>query len=344
MEDSSPDTHFFRAAGFGLTALLLLSLLSCGDSSLPLLVHKPEPELRLAVDTHDPILQLPVYVAVARRLFAAERLRISLVEYSDGAQAAEALSKGGCQLASAGFDQVLKTRAQGQDLTAFRLLARSPMLSLIATVRPRKRHRPAPGLDGQSIAITAAGDDTDEFVHYVVGAEGAKHIQTVAAGSSAQAARALVGHDVAAAVLDAATLQTLDPDSMPYAILADTRTLSGLLETYGVSTYPASCVFAGRDWISAHPDQARRISRALAAASRWIRTHRSEEVLPVLPAWYRKRINAAVLATVIEQARPLFSQDGMFTADGAAAVRKLLPAATDQTGAYTNQYLGAAKR
>jgi NitT/TauT family transport system substrate-binding protein len=307
--------------------LMLLSLAGCASREM----RTPEPDLRLAVDTRDPILQLPIYVAVHQRMFVSERLRLTLAEFPDETKTSEALSSGACQLASSGFEQVLQAGAKGQSLTGIALLSRSPMLSLIAGMRPRKQR----GLprDIESIAVVAAGDPTDLFARY------ASRVVTEPKGSKAAVLTAFEQRATGAAVVDAGTLQILDAQSIPYTLLADTRTLTGLIGVYGVSTYPASCVYTSVSWLGAHKDQARRIGKALTGALAYIRNHRTEELLPMLPEAYRS-------AAVVEQARPLFSQDGIFPGDAAEAVRKVLAASipsfrktTVPATAYTNDYV-----
>jgi NitT/TauT family transport system substrate-binding protein len=304
--------------------------------------------VRLAVDPDEPILQLPLYAAFGQRLFAKQRLRLSLIDMSDGRRTVDAVTSGACHLASSGFEEVLRTSTNGGGLTAFALLSRSPLLALIAALRPRRRHQSAEDLDGERIAIANSGDATDRFARYVAGEAGLgpDDIEVVAKGTTADAAAAFQKREVAAAVVDVATAQMLDQQQCPYAVLADTRTLAGLLETYGVSNYPASCLFADGAWLRANADRARRVAKGIAAGLEWVQSHRSEELVGLLPEWYRQRHDAPMLTTVIDQARPLFSRTGAFTADGMDAARKVvavsveaLRKSTVPTTAYTNTYL-----
>jgi hypothetical protein len=66
----------------------------------------------------------------------------------------------------------------------------------------------------------------------------------------------------------------------------------------------------------------------------------------MLPDEYRGSVDAAALASAVEQARPLFSLDGAFTADGADSVRKVLAASDARfrkkevaPGAYTTAFV-----
>ncbi len=57
--------------------LLRFVLSSCYKSA----VHQPEPQLQIAIDARNPVLQLPIYVAVEQRLFAVQRLRITVQDF-----------------------------------------------------------------------------------------------------------------------------------------------------------------------------------------------------------------------------------------------------------------------
>ena len=129
------------------------------------------------------------------------------------------------------------------------------------------------------------------------------------------------------------------------------RTLAGLLETYGVSTYPASCLFADGAWLRANADRARRVAKAIAAGLEWVQNHRSDELAGLLPEWYRQRHEASTLTAVIDQARPLFSRTGAFTADGMDAARKVVAVSVEAlrksavpATAYTNSYLPSRRK
>lgn len=314
---------------FAAPVLLLLS--GCATK----IVEEPETELRLAVDLRDPVLQLPIYVALHERMFSAQRLKLSIAEFPDGPKTTEALTSGACQLSSSGFEQVFKAGAQGQTLTALAVLSRSPMLSLIAGLRPKKR-RGMPE-DLESIAVVAAGDPTDLFAKFV------SKLETEPKGTTAAVVAAFEQRATGGAVLDAGTLGMLDVRNVPYTLLVDTRTLAGVIRTYGVSTYPATCVYANAAWLARHKGQVRRVGKALSNALNFIRTHSPAELVPMLPQAYRS-------AMVVEQARPLFSTDGSFPPDAAEAVRRVLAASipdfrkvTVPPTAYTNDFIATSR-
>ncbi len=308
-----------------LAFVILLSfvLSSCYKSAL----HEPEPQLQIAIDARNPVLQLPIYVAVKQRLFAAQRLRITVQDFPDAAKASGALLAGASHLASTDFDQILLAQAKSHPLTAFVLLARSPSLSLVRNVPTGKRHQSARNLTGGRIAIQSKGYETDQFARYATRQSGVdpKDVEIVPTGSMSAAAAAMEQWDTTAAVVDVATLQTMETRGLAFVLLADTRSLAGLLALYGVSTYPASCLYTSAAWLSDHRDQAIRIARAIGEAQTFIRKHKAEDLLPVVPESYRKFVSSAALASATEQARPLFSRDGLSLPTGRKLYAKFWP-------------------
>ncbi len=301
------------------------------------IIRKPEPQLRIAVDAGNPILQLPVYVAMRQRLFGEERLRMSLVESRDAAEATASLLRGECQFASAGFEQVLRSAENGKPLTAFLLLSRSPMLALVGSGRQAP---PRGGAAAEKVGIAGQGDSTDLFAHYLT-----RGI-TVPIGSTADVATAFARRQVSIAVLDAVNVEQLTARNAPLVLLSDTRTVAGLLATYGVSHYPASCIYSAPGWMAEHEDQVRRFGKAIAESFEWIRKHSAGDCVAMLPDAYRRSVDATALANAVEQMRPLFSPDGAFTADGADLARKVLAASDERfrkknvpPGAYTTSFV-----
>lgn len=323
MVDCSPDTRPHLPHRRGLIALLALVPLFLPACRMREAGRPPEPILRLALDARDPLLQLPVYVAIRQRLFASERLRINVTEFPDSRQTTGALASGQFQLASSGFDQVLESAAKGRSFTAFGVLSRSPMLALISK-SPLTRARLHS--NRERTAVVASGDSTDLFARYVL------PWQTVPEGSMEAAVAALKKREAGGAVVNAALLRALDAQSVPYVVFADTRTLAGLLNVYGVSIYPASCLYASASWINESRDRVQRIGKALRMALAWIQTHKADDLAPLLPEGSRD-------PALIDEVRPLFSQDGTMPADAADAVRRVLKMPQLPADSYTNDFV-----
>jgi NitT/TauT family transport system substrate-binding protein len=326
----------FRATSV-LAITLAAALLADGCGRTPYAAA----ELRLAVDSASLPLALPVFVTAGRGLAASRGLRLTLVEFPDARRVTDAVLRGDCQFGVAGFEQVLRARAAGRSLTAVALVARSPMLSLVAGPRPARRPGDPPG---DAVAVVADGDATALFARYLTDA------RPVAQGSMDAAAAAFTRHQTAAAVLDAATLARLDAAAVYYSPRADTRTPAGLLEVYGTSNYPAACLYAGTGWIADHRDPVERLAAAVVEALAWIGSRPAGELPGMLPDAWRRGWDPTLLEGALAAYQRLYSRDGTFTADGVDAARKVLAASegTFRTapvppGAYANEFLPAAR-
>ena len=331
-----------RALRHGLIALGLAALPVGCSSQQP---AKPKQPLRLAADKTNPLLQLPWFVARQRKLFEAQRLRFTEVPFqADGT---------GADISLGAFYHVLLARTAGAALTGFAVLCRSPLLVLASKPHKRERHRVARDLEGDTIAVTTQGDQTELFVKYVTSEDGlpSGDFETTATGSLAASAASLEKGEIDAAVLDSATAKTLETRVPELEILSDTRTLAGLLSTYGVSNYPACCAFADSSWLLENREEARRVARALRAATEWIRTHQAKDVAAALPKEYRDSMDAALLNALIDEGRPLLSVDLEFTPDGVEAVREVLAVSNENfrdvtvsREAYTNDVVRERRR
>jgi NitT/TauT family transport system substrate-binding protein len=320
VEHGGQDPTRRRALGRGLTLLLSPFILS-SCTSIP-----PPAKVRLAVDTRDPLLQLALSAAARQHYFAKQRLEVTLVEMADGGSVTEALVKGQAEVASAGFDHVLRSAANGQKLMAFAVLSRSPLLILAANPRAQNAPKSTSDLKGRRVAVTAVGGESDLFARFVAHEAGVDPdgLEMVARGSALESAKALESFLADAAVLDSAAARWLAAQPGGVAVLEDTRSLTGLLSTYGVSTYPGSCLYARPEWLETQADEAHRLVRSLLAGVRWCRQQSPEAVASLLPESYRKSWDPATLAAAVAEAVPLLSPTGAFTADGAEAVRRVL--------------------
>lgn len=245
--------------------------------------------------------------------------------------------RGECQFGSAGFEQVLKSHREGKSLTAFLLLSRSPMLTLAGSGR---RVPPRGGGAAEKVAVPDRNEAAGLLARYLTAG------LPVAAGDENEVSDAFRKRRFSLAVLDAIRANQLEVAQSPMLVLADTRTLAGVLVHFGVSHYPASCVFVQTAFVAGHDDQLRRVARALTKALDWIRRHNATDCVGELPEGYRNSADVAALEMAVDQIRPLFSTDGVIPADGAEAVRKVLAASDERfrgdivpPGAFTREFL-----
>ena len=129
-------------------------------------------------------------------------------------------------------------------------------------------------------------------------------------------------------------------------VLADLRHAEGVKDAFGTTTYPASVLYSKGEWIRAHRDTAERLARAITRTLRWMQTHSPEEIAGKTPASFRGE-NAAVYVAALTSSMPMFSPDGLMSADGPEAVRRLLAQSNDKvrtatidlSKTYTNEFV-----
>src|SRR5262249_11778751 len=132
-------------------------------------------------------------------------------------------------------------------------------------------------------------------------------VSTSGIGMGGTAAAALERGQVDAAVLFGSAITT--EEARGARMLADARTQAGGRTLLGADDYPASSLLARSEWLTKHPDEARRVSRAVVKALAWIREHSPEEILARVPAEFQVGDNAAEIEA-IRMAKPMYSADG----------------------------------
>jgi NitT/TauT family transport system substrate-binding protein len=129
-------------------------------------------------------------------------------------------------------------------------------------------------------------------------------------------------------------------------VLADLRTAEGVKDAIGTASYPASVLYAPREWIDTHRDTAQRLARAMTRTLRWMHSHTPDEIASKAPKEFRGA-DEALYVEAIKNSMPMFSPDGMMEADGPPAVRTLLEgsmekvrgARIDLSKTYTNEFI-----
>jgi NitT/TauT family transport system substrate-binding protein len=110
--------------------------------------------------------------------------------------------------------------------------------------------------------------------------------------------------------------------------------------------YPASVLYAPRDWIAAHRDTAAHLARAILRTLQWMQSHPPADIASRAPKSFRGDDDALYVES-LKSSMPMFSPDGVMTAEGAETVHKLLAASIDKVGAasiditqtYTNEFV-----
>jgi ABC-type nitrate/sulfonate/bicarbonate transport system substrate-binding protein len=255
---------------------------------------------------------LPLHVAQAEGLFAAQQLTVTLRSVRSEAGAAEALGAGQVQLAATSLDAALRlASADGlPPRLVWGLTAAAPVALLVNPARA-DTIRSAADLVGQTIAIPAPGTAEDQALGLLLARVGVPmHRVTVRSFGERGAVRALETGEVAAAVLAEPHVSRLVAEGKA-AIAVDLRTAKDAAAQLGGPTVSAALFARG----AALPETAtlRALAAALQAAVARVISGEPAALEPGLPAAVIG--SSADFALRLGSARDLFLPGGRVSAE-----------------------------
>ena len=165
-------------------------------------------------------------------------------------------------------------------------------------------------------------------------------------GGDASAVAAVEQGKVDAAVMIDPSVSVLQKRAGQVKILADTRTVDGTKQEFGVDNYLGSSFYANADWLARNGETARKLAKAVVRTLRWIDQHSAAEIADRMPAEYAAG-DRDIYVQAIDRAKESYSKDGVMQADGAKAAYDVLAkfnpevakAKIDLARTYTNDYL-----
>ncbi|QUH06132.1 ABC transporter substrate-binding protein [Saccharopolyspora erythraea] len=331
----------------------LLAVLAVAAGCAPKPGSGSGPAVRIGVGGQPLLVYLPTTLADRLGFYREAGVQVELEDLQGGSKALQALQGGSVDVVSGYYDHAIQMQAKGRDVVSFVNMLRYPSLVLAVSPKASRPINSVADLKGANVGVTAPGSSTDFFLKYLLVKNGLAAedaiVQGVGGDSTAVAAMEQ-GRVDAAVMLDPAVSQLQQRVGADRVrVLTDTRTEQGVREDFGVSTYPAAVLYSTREWLDAHPEQARRLAAAIVRALEWIRTHSAQEIADRMPPEYAAG-DRQVYVRSIEQVKAAYSPDGRIEADGAEAVRSVLArfipevagADIDLTRTYTNDYLPPA--
>lgn len=322
---------------------LALGLLAGCSSKAP--ARQP---VRLAVGGAAQIVYLPVTLARELGYYEQEGLAVEFQDYPGGAKSLQSLLAGSADVVSGFYDHTLQMAADGKPLRAFAVMLQHPGLALVVSPAASRRIEKIEDLRGASIGVTAPGSSTHLFLNFLLERHGLGEngVSVVGIGHAASAIAAMEKGSVDAAVMTDPALSNIVRRAGPVRILADTRTANGVMQEFGVASYPASVLYSTPAWLEAHPETARALARALHRTLVWIQQHSAKEIASRLPLEHRGG-DPALYEAALTASLPIFSADGRMPEDGPPAVLRVLSlslpkvrdARIDLSQTYTNGYL-----
>lgn len=281
--------------------------------------------LVLAAGGREGLVYLPLNVADALGYFKEAGLTLDIQNFAGGSQALRALVGGSAEVVSGFYDHTIQMAAQGRKIRAVVMQQRYPGLVLAITKAAAEQGvRSLTDLRGKNIGVTAPGSSTHFFLNFLMTRAGVRldEFSVVGIGAGPTAVAAVRNKQVAA-------LSNIDPmitilqnggDLGP--ILADTRTTTGTLRVFG-GPYPAACLYVKEEFIQQYPNTVQALVTAMVKALRWIKTHKAEEIVALMPQEYyqgNKELYTQAVRAMLES----YSPDGRISPAGPPSVLSVL--------------------
>jgi NitT/TauT family transport system substrate-binding protein len=319
------------------------AFVACGQRS-----QTAATKVRLAVGGQNQMVYLPTTLAQELGFYKEEGLDIELQDHAGGAKALQALVGGSADVVSGFYDHTIQMAAEGRELVAFVTMLRFPGLVLVTSPQAADAVTTVASLKGRIVGVTTAGSSSQMLVTYLL----QRHqvpvdsVSITAIGSAATAIAAIERGKVDAGMVADPAFTLITKRNSSVRVLADFRTAEGVKAAIGATAYPASVLYAPREWIGAHRDTVQRLARAMTRTLQWMHSHTPDEIASRAPKAFRGD-DDTLYVEAIKNSMPMFSPDGVMDAEGAQAVRTLLAgsmekvrdARIDLSKTYTNDFI-----
>jgi NitT/TauT family transport system substrate-binding protein len=289
---------------------------------------------------------LPLTIAEQLGYFKQEGLDVTIVDFSGGARALQAVVGGSADVVSGAFEHTVNMQFKGQPMRAFVLQGLAPQIVLGINPKTMPNYKSVADLKGKKIGVTAPGSSTNVLANYVLAQAGLKPSDVsfvgVGAGSGAVAA-------MRAGQIDA--MSNLDPvisllqRSGDLKIITDTRIVAEAERVFG-GPMPAGCLYAPQSFLDKHPNTVQALTHALVRANKWIQQAGPKDIINVVPESYLLGDRAVYIDGFLAAHKAL-SPNGLFPAKGpdtafralASVDAKMAAAKLDLSAVYTNAFV-----
>jgi NitT/TauT family transport system substrate-binding protein len=326
-----------------VAAFAVLACTACGPRE-----QGGAPTVRLAVGGQNQMVYLPTTLAQELGFYKEEGLHVELQDHAGGAKSLQALVGGSADVVSGFYDHTIQMAAEGRELVAFVTMLRFPGLVLVTSPDAAATVTTIADLKGKIAGVTTAGSSSQMLLTYMLQrhAVPVDSVSISAIGSAATAIAAVERGKVHAGMVADPAFTLITTRNPSVRVLADLRTAAGVKEALGASAYPASVLYAPRQWIDANRDTVQQLARAMTRTLRWMHEHTPDEIAGRAPKSFRGE-DEALYVQAIRNSLPMFSPDGVMDAEGPPAVRSLLEgsmekvraATIDLSKTYTNEFI-----
>jgi NitT/TauT family transport system substrate-binding protein len=305
--------------------------------------------VRIATGGTGAVQSLALFVAEGLDFFSAEGIDVDVESLNGDSRSLQAFVGGSADLFCGSFDAALQMAARGHLIRAFTVIALFPGYSVVAS--PGSDIASVAELKGRPVGVSGHGAGSHLFLNRVLQQAQVprESVTVIAVGSGRPGIAAVQARQVdavSAGVLTTVRILAESPQSKVLVAGFDSQTLRHI---YAGKPYPGGVIVATYRWLREHPDKARKVSKALQRALRWIHEHSPEQIVEAVPA-SRTGADKQVYKRAVELVIPLLSRDGNMPHDAAPNVLQILAAVDDQVrtskidpaSTYTNEYLDAA--
>jgi NitT/TauT family transport system substrate-binding protein len=255
---------------------------------------------------------LPIILADREGLFAAEKLKIEIVDFKGGAPAVQALASGSVDACICAADHAVRLQSRGQGGIVLVALTEFHGYGLVALA-----NAPVNGLKdlaGKKVGITSAGSLTDNTLRFYLEQAGMnpdRDLEIVGTGTGGPTRAAIESGAIAAGMLTTPDVQ---------AALANPK--FKLIQDYRNLQYPALGLLVVQRWVQSHDETARALARAVVRAERLVRSDRPA-VEAALAQMY-PALDPKLRAVLADEAPRLLAADGRMAPEGYALMQRML--------------------
>lgn len=304
-----------------------------------------KPKVSIAVGGKNLFYYLPLTIAEQLGYFKAEGLNVTIVDFSGGSRALQAVVGGSADVVSGAFEHTINMQFKGQPMRAFVLQGLAPQIVLGYNPKTMPNYKSVADLKGKKIGVTAPGSSTNVLANYVLAQAGLKPTDVsfvgVGAGNGAVAA-------MRAGQIDA--MSNLDPvitllqRSGDMKIITDTRIVAEAERVFG-GPMPAGCLYCPQAFIDKNPNTTQALTNAMVRANKWIQQAGAKDIINVVPESYLLGDRSIYIDGFLAAQKAL-SRDGIFPVKGpntafralASVDPKLGAAKLDLSAVFTNTF------
>jgi NitT/TauT family transport system substrate-binding protein len=306
-------------------------------------------KVTIAVGGKNLLYYLPLTIAEQKKLFEAEGLEVTIVDFAGGARALQAVVGGSADVVSGAFEHNINMQAKGQPMRAFVVQGRAPQIVFAVSTKTMPNYKTVADLKGKKIGVTAPGSSTNIMSNFVLAKAGLKpsDVSYVGVGAAQGAVAALrAGQIDAISNLDPVITMLMRGNDIQ--IISDTRDVTEADKVFG-GPMPGGTLYAPVSFIDKNPNTVQALTNAIVRANKWIQQAGPSDIVKVVPESYLLG-DRAVYIDAFLKAKPALSADGMFPEQGAATALRALQSVDDNMKTakidlktvYTNDFVRKA--